>query len=624
MRLLRSQLQKRHEPNSILMAIPNPFDQLKSLRNTLKELKSSSLPLETKQLLYQAIQNLDDIENTLGDRPEHTRLAALYRVSRALGKSLNLEEVLTQVMDAVIDLTNAERGFLMLEDKTTGRMSLRAARNFERETLEDNEAISHSVISTVVGHAKGVITTDAQSDPRFSSKDSVVFHALHSIMCAPLLIRGEVIGVIYVDNRARVGIFTDDDLELLDAFATQAAIAIENARLYTQTDRALAARINELETLSAIDHELASSLDFDHVMEITRQWAVSGTGSHQGWIVLFDLREKPHQVAASSEGHKDDNTRHQFQELVKDFNRIDPKVIPANGNHPTRLIVPIVQMDKTAGAIIVERNSQGPADYPQEAVQFLTRLSQRAALAIENARLYEAIQEANEAKTKFISVVTHELRIPMTAIKGYTDLLRQGAVGKVNENQLDFLNVILTNVDRMSALVADLSDISRIETGRLKLEPEMIPLSQYIEETLSNLRPKIEEKAQTLKVEAPEGLPPMYADPNRVVQILTNLVSNASKYTPSGGKIYIRARPDVDMLLIEVQDSGIGISSEDQKRLFQQFFRSEDQSVREQQGWGLGLNVTKRLIELMGGAIGVQSAPGEGSTFWVRLPKEER
>jgi signal transduction histidine kinase len=251
-------------------------------------------------------------------------------------------------------------------------------------------------------------------------------------------------------------------------------------------------------------------------------------------------------------------------------------------------------------------------------------LAGRAANAIENARLYQALQDANQAKSKFVSLVTHELRIPMTSIRGYTDLLRQNAVGPVNEQQLHFLDIIRNNVDRMSSLVSELSDISRIEAGRMKLEPAFISLSGYIDEAVQNLRHKLEEKDLALETSIPVDLPEIYADPTRVVQILINLLSNAWKYTPQGGRISIRVMPYPPGVKIEINDTGIGISPEDQSRLFTQFFRSEDPFVREQQGWGLGLFITKRLVEMMGGEIGVRSQLTEGSQFWFSLPAQKQ
>jgi signal transduction histidine kinase len=172
----------------------------------------------------------------------------------------------------------------------------------------------------------------------------------------------------------------------------------------------------------------------------------------------------------------------------------------------------------------------------------------------------------------------------------------------------------------MAALVADLDDIARIETGRLKLEPQPLPVRTPVEEALHSLRTRFEEKGQTLVVDLPDGLPEVMADPSRLVQVLTNLLDNARKYTPAGGQIEVSAALNERVVRLAVRDTGIGIRPEDQARLFTQFFRSDDDAVRSQPGWGLGLNVARQLIEQMGGRIGMQSRPEGGSEFWFTLP----
>jgi signal transduction histidine kinase len=594
-----------------------PEIDLESLRTTLERLRSQPLPEEVQEVSELALESLDEFSHTLQASREQSRLAALYQVSQSMGTSLDLEEVLNQVMDAVIELTGAERGFLMLLDADTGHLDLRAARNFERETLERKDMeVSRTVIQTTVESGESVATINAQTDPRFSGQESVIAYALRSILCAPLRSRGKVIGVIYVDNRIHSGVFTEADLDLLKAFATQAAVAIENAQLYTRTDQNLAARVGELETLSQIDRQLNASLEFKHVLAVTSRWASEGTGAQLAWIALSGEENPTLAVAA---GPDQGRTLERDDPLIAQvLNAGRPQALAPSELDPAYAVAPLLQADRPIGVIVAEREEPfGAAD-----LDFLTRLAARAATAIQNARLYHAVQEANQAKSKFVSVVSHELRIPMTSIKGYTDLLLKGMSGPVTEGQVDFLNIIHNNVERMAALVNDLSDVSRIETGRLKLEPTHFPLHGVVEETLKSLRARVDEKKQTIEVHVPQDLPRIHADPNRVVQVLTNLVSNAWKYTPEGGWITVLARPEGSLVRLEVRDTGIGIGIEDQEKLFTQFFRSEDPLVREQQGWGLGLNVTKRLVELMGGEIGLTSQAGKGSTFWFTLPTQ--
>ncbi len=593
------------------------LDRLESVREALKIVNAQPLAEEARAALAKAMQTTEDMIDQLFATRPGGRLEALYRVSQVLGTSLDLDEVLNQVMDAVIGLTGAERGFLMLLNPDTGELDLRAARNYEQETLTPKEVeFSRTVIQTVVKNGEGVVSTDAQKDPRFAGQDSIVFFSLRSILCAPLRARGEVIGVIYVDNRAQSGIFTPADLNLLNAFATQSAIAIENARLYTRTDKALAERVAELETLSKVDHELSSHLDMDAVTALTEKWALAETGAsrclliHQQEDGSLALMNKPSQPA---DGGLDDALSRAVRQALTAGSAVG--LDPTDGI-PARLVVPVQCAGQPACALVVERHEP----FGDAARQFLPRLSSRAAAAMENARLYEAVQEANKAKSKFVSVVTHELRIPMTSIKGYTDLLRQGAVGPINDMQKNFLGVIRNNVERMSALVSDLSDISHLETGRLKLNSTFLNLADQIQEIAATLTPRFQDKQQTLDIEAAGDLPKVFADPNRLAQVLTNLISNANKYTPNAGKVWVGARTEGDMVRVEVKDTGIGISEEDQAGLFGQFFRSESPEVREQQGWGLGLNVAKRLVALMGGEIGAISAVGQGSTFWFTLP----
>ncbi|GAB4477495.1 MAG: hypothetical protein Kow0088_16490 [Anaerolineales bacterium] len=577
----------------------------------LEQLRNYPLTPDVRSALEATIEKALQLPHLLSEESEQLRLAALYRVSHSLGSTLDVDKVLNQVMDAVIDLSGAERGFLMLLDPDTGELHLRVARNMEHETLQSKDAVSRTITAAVVRDGVPILTTDAQSDPRFAHQESIMLHSLHSIMCVPLRSRGELIGVVYVDNRISTGVFTNEDLNLLNAFASQAAIAIENARLYARTDQALQQRLSELETLTQIDRDLNATLDFERIMQITHSWALRGTQAVQAWVLLKNSSEKLQIACGAAEEYPLDL---QIPPFEREWTA---KLLWQKANR-VLLAAPIFHGGNFAGMIAVQKSTP----FTEQESLFLSRLAARAANAIENARLYEAVQHANQEKNRFISVISHELRIPMTSIRGYTDLLRQQAVGPVNDQQRAFLETIRNNVDRMAALVSDLSDISRIESGRLKLEPKPIRLPQLIEETVMTLRPKLDEKGHHLYTELGPDLPEVIADPTRVSQVLTNLLTNAIKYTPNGGSIWVRARWQGQFIQIEVQDSGIGIGPEDQGRLFEQFFRSEDSAVREEQGWGLGLNVTKQLVELMGGSIGFTSQLGQGSTFWFTLPLE--
>jgi two-component system sensor histidine kinase BarA len=235
-------------------------------------------------------------------------------------------------------------------------------------------------------------------------------------------------------------------------------------------------------------------------------------------------------------------------------------------------------------------------------------------------KISQSPQQANEARLITISQVTHELRTPLTAIKGYSDLLLRNAVGPLNEAQRNFLVVIITNVDRMAELLTHLTDLSKLESGRMQIQPVLSSIHELIEQSLQILLPKIQEKRQQLILELPIDHPAMYVDPNRFGQVLINVVGNAHLYTPPEGLIEIHTSQKGNNTCVEVADNGYGISPEDISRLFTPFFRSEDPLVRQETGWGLGLYLSKLLVERMGGEIGVKSNYGVGSTFWFTLP----
>jgi signal transduction histidine kinase len=223
-------------------------------------------------------------------------------------------------------------------------------------------------------------------------------------------------------------------------------------------------------------------------------------------------------------------------------------------------------------------------------------------------------------KDEFISLISHELRTPLTSINGYVALLLEGEAGPLAEEQREFLTIVRKNADRLMGLVNELLDLSRIEAGKVELNRARLDLGPLIRDVASSLRLQIEAKGQQLELDLADDLPSVWADPDRVTQILTNLVSNAHKYTPAGGSIFVRARGQDGRVRVEVRDTGIGLAPDEQAQLFTRFFRARNKATREVGGTGLGLAITRSLIELHGGEISVTSAPGQGSTFCCTLP----
>lgn len=299
------------------------------------------------------------------------------------------------------------------------------------------------------------------------------------------------------------------------------------------------------------------------------------------------------------------------------------------------------------GVLLLESRQVKPD--AEEGLAFLSRLSDHAAIAIANAQLYGEVQAANLAKSKFVSFVAHELKNPMSSIKGYTELVAGGMAGPVNEMQSSFLATVRTNVDRMNTIVSDLNDLTKIQVGSLRLEFKAVKMQEAVDESLKSLRRQFEDKELQLAKELPDDLPLVWADQSRLGQILTNLLSNAQKYNRSGGSVTIGAErcravaggngsaynggegyggaaisghSGLEEMHIWVQDSGIGIPAKDQDKIFQQYFRT-DNAKEAASGTGLGLNITRSLVEMQGGRIWFESTPDLGTTFHFTVPVAE-
>ncbi len=376
-------------------------------------------------------------------------------------------------------------------------------------------------------------------------------------------------------------------------------------------------RVQELDALYKVGKSVAALLSLDQLLERIIDAVFYLIGAEEATLMLLDeeggqLRPMVRRQRVPGEirptGHRS------AEELAA--SAASAGSITTTG---AMLSAPLKIGDRIIGALGAgNRVSTRPFSGHEQ--QLLMALADYAAIAIENARLYEAVRRADLAKSEFVSVVAHELRTPMTSIRGYADMLLQGMCGPLTPQQEQFITTMRSNVVRMQILVSDLQDISRIETGHMRLELRTVHLSEALKDALQATQAQIEARSQQLTVKIPEDLPEVRADPARLAQILINLLSNAYKYTPEGGHIQVRAWQQDGFVHCAVSDTGIGISLEEQARLFTKFFRSENPAVREMPGTGLGLCIVKSLVELQGGRITVESEPGKGTTFSFTVP----
>jgi signal transduction histidine kinase len=569
------------------------------------------------------------------------QLATLNAISLSISSTLELDPLLQRIVESAANIIGCEAGSLFLIDSETGEYVFRVATGPVGQNLVGMRiAPGKGFVGEAIETGRPVIVNDVQNDPRwFKGTDQSTGFVTHALITVPMLFRGQPIGAIQLLNKKDGSPFGEDDQSLLTAFASPAAISIENARLFTQTDQALAARVDELSVMQRVDRELNTTLDIRQVMGLTLDWAMKKTGATAGAAGV--VREEGLSIVAL-EGFDEALLEQSFSLERGVFGRVirsgeyylthdaasDPEPQHLLATARAQITLPIKRERHVVGVINLE--SDRAEAFNEEQVGFVTRLVDHASIAITNSQLFDEVNAANRAKSEFVSFVAHELKTPMTSIKGYADLLLGGAVGPANDMQKQFLTTIRNNVERMSTLVSDLSDVARIESGRMKLEVKPVAFNAVIDDVIRTTKALIDAKKQTLTIEAAPHLPFVLADYVRTAQVLTNLVSNAYKYTPEGGHVLLRAAPSAntwnpdgapEVLHIAVQDNGIGIAPEDQKKLFQKFFRAEDRMAREMApGTGLGLNIVKNLVELQGGQIWLESEFRKGSTFHFTLP----
>ena len=257
---------------------------------------------------------------------------------------------------------------------------------------------------------------------------------------------------------------------------------------------------------------------------------------------------------------------------------------------------------------------------PEADTSALLALANLAAAALERARLQAALDAADQARREFVSLATHQLRVPLTSISGFTDLMLSGIAGSLSERQEQFMRTVQRNVNRMTILIADLSDLNRIEDGRMPLDIAPFALKALIESVLEKQAQQIDNLGHKLQRQLPDGLPPAAGDQVAVGRVFEKILDNAIRYTPQGGSLTVAAVHLDQRLQVTVTDDGIGISPEDQAQLFTPFFRSEAEIVREHTGWGLSLALARALLEALGGELWYESEPGAGTVFHFALP----
>jgi signal transduction histidine kinase len=299
----------------------------------------------------------------------------------------------------------------------------------------------------------------------------------------------------------------------------------------------------------------------------------------------------------------------------------------------TLLTTPLLPKGRVFGAIVIRRDEVRA--FSDKQIELLRTFADQAVIAIENVGLFQEIQEksyeletANETlkeldrlKSDFVSNVSHELRTPLTAIKGAVDLLLREVPGRLNESQTHYLTRLRSNTQHLAGLINDLLDLSKIEDGKIELDAGRVSLGGLVHEVMESVKPMAAEKPVLIEVNVPEPSVLVWADRDKVTQVLMKLIGNAIKFTPPQGKVTVSSSKNgTEWAQISVNDSGPGISADECQKIFQKFYQVSENGGSKPKGTGLGLAISKALVELHGGKIWVESEPGHGSTFSFTLP----
>lgn len=573
------------------------------------------------------------------------QLTALNEISRELATVFHdSERLLELITESAVEILEAEAGSLLMIVPDTQELEFKVVVGSQAQSLVGTRLPPGTgLVGTVADRGEPIIVNDASRDPRwFAGVDRNLDFRTSTVLAAPLIGNSGVIGVLEVINKRDGGVFVEDDRRLLVAFAGQASIAIENARLFQMTDEQLAARVDELDTMQRIDRELNETLKLERVMSITLEWAMresAATAGALGMLVTepYGLRVMVHQgyppetftgdrLWPLERGCLERVVRTGQPEVVSDV-LLDAEGTAILPGARCQMVVPLFSEGQVSGLILLESVEENAFSLLH--LDFISRLAEHASPALANAILLSQLEQANEARSEFVGFVAHELKTPMTSIQGFADLLLGGVVGPLNDQQKRFLSTIRSNIERMNTLVSDLNDVTKLQTNRMSMDKAAIDFREVVLETLRPLQNQIDGKQQTVRLELANALPLIWADQNRMIQVLTNLITNANKYTPAGGEIVIHAAPSrnhwdstgaPEVLHIYVRDNGIGISQDDQARLFTPYFRTTNPQAMEQPGTGLGLVIVRGIVEQHGGRIWVESQPGQGSTFHLTVP----
>ncbi len=569
----------------------------------------------------------------------------------------NRRGVLRLVAEAAARFLRSDTARLALLDQDEKALVLEAATGPLDPLVGSAVALDTTMSGWVVRHGQALVLNDPGSDERrFRSLHEKI--ELRRAVTLPLFVRGRCVGALGVDNPLGDRPFDERDVELLRELAGHTGLVLESIRAVGE----LAERERRAELLNAVNSRIRQSLDLQTILDAAVRELGTALRTSRCFVrlrrgnELLPAASEWHAPEVASSGARPDYTLPALVSAMRERRTIDtsdaryfPGVGPRgpDAEQPLALLAtPIVLRGEAIGVVAFHQVGLARL-WQREEIGLVQEVAGELAIAVSNARLYRSTEEtsrelavkiselerANRMKAQFLANMSHELRTPLNSVIGFSEMLLIGALGPLPDPQRDALETVSRNGRHLLGLVNDVLDLSKVEAGRMELHLTQSDVRAIIGDVITGMESLIQAKGHVIVLELGDDPLLVTADEMRVRQILYNLLSNAVKFTGGGGRITVRAgqrrtplpvpggrRIERDAVWVSVTDTGIGIAKDDLPRLFTEFTQVDASLSRRFEGTGLGLALCRRFVDMHGGLIGVDSAPGRGSTFWIDLP----